>query len=71
MSETKLPKSVDGLLTRLIELVKEDEQLHDAVVGAVTSYAHHQEAMADHKHSLASLALVKARKVEAKNGNRA
>ncbi len=55
-----LPPSIDGVLARLIELVKDDEKLHDAVVGAINAYGHHQEAMADHKHSLAALAMERA-----------
>ena len=62
----QLPNSVDGILSRLIELVKDDEELHNAVVRAINAYGHHQEAMADHKHSLAALATERAEEIERK-----
>ena len=47
----------DRLLARLVDLVKEDRELHDAVVEAVQAHAHYSvAAAADHEHALAERA---------------
>ncbi len=58
------------IAVRLVELVKDDEELHDAVVRAINASALRQEAQAAH---MAQLAAYKKMQVEraTKNSNRA
>lgn len=50
------PTPFDEILTRLMELLSEDQVLHDAVVAAIDAHGHAQEARADHEHALAERA---------------
>ncbi len=62
--------SWNDIAARLVELVKDDEELHDAVVRAINASALRQEAQAAH---IAQLAAYKKMQVEraSKNGTRA
>ncbi len=47
---------IDRIMGRLVDLVKEDRELHDAVVEAIQAHAHFSVAAADHEHALAEKA---------------
>ncbi len=79
MSETPL-NSWERMAVRLVELVKDNKELHDALVRAVNASADIQESRADHHRALAEYkrlvtdkakAYAKAAKRATKDGNRA
>lgn len=43
-------------VTRFVELLKEDEELHTAVIGLLGAHAQAEEARADHERALAARA---------------
>ncbi len=72
--------TMEGILVRLVELVRDDKELHDAVVRAINASADVHESKAEHNRALAEykrLVTDKAKeyarvaKLEAKKRNRA
>lgn len=46
----------EAFVTRLVELLKEDEELHTAFIGVLGAHAQAEEARADHERALAERA---------------
>ncbi len=53
MTENNKPTSWERIASRLVELVTNDPELHDAVVRAINASADVQESKAEHNRALA------------------